>query len=53
MKIKKSSEPSKIPKKEEKKSAIIVAAEGIGDNRQLANESEKATSAEVKLSVLG
>jgi 6-phosphofructokinase 1 len=50
---KKSSEPSKMQKKEEKKSAIIVAAEGIGDNRQLANESEKATSAEVKLSVLG
>jgi 6-phosphofructokinase 1 len=36
-----------------KKSAIIVAAEGIGDNRQLANEIEKATGAEVRLSVLG
>ena len=36
-----------------KKSAIIVAAEGIGDTRQLANEIEKATDAEVRLSVLG
>jgi 6-phosphofructokinase 1 len=36
-----------------KRSAIIVAAEGIGDNRQLANEIEKATEAEVRLSVLG
>ena len=36
-----------------KKSAIIVAAEGIGDNRLLANEIEKATEAEVRLSVLG
>jgi 6-phosphofructokinase 1 len=36
-----------------KKSAILVAAEGIGDNRQLANELEKATGAEVRLSVLG
>ena len=36
-----------------KKSAIIVAAEGVGDNRQLANEIEKATEAEVRLSVLG
>jgi 6-phosphofructokinase 1 len=36
-----------------KKSAIIVAAEGIGDTRQLADEIEKATEAEVRLSVLG
>ena len=36
-----------------KKSAIVVAAEGIGDNRQLANEIEKTTGAEVRLSVLG
>jgi 6-phosphofructokinase 1 len=36
-----------------KKSAIVVAAEGIGDTRQLANELEKATGAEVRLSVLG
>ena len=36
-----------------KRSAIIVAAEGVGDNRQLANEIEKATGAEVRLSVLG
>ena len=36
-----------------KKSAIIVAAEGIGDTRQLANEIEKATDAEVRLSILG
>ena len=36
-----------------KKSAIIVAAEGIGDARLLATEIEKATEAEVRLSVLG
>ena len=36
-----------------KKSAIIVAAEGIGDTRQLGNEIEKATGAEVRLTVLG
>jgi 6-phosphofructokinase 1 len=36
-----------------KKSAIIVAAEGIGDTRLLAAEIEKATEAEVRLSVLG
>jgi 6-phosphofructokinase 1 len=36
-----------------KKSAIIVAAEGIGDTHQLAAELEKATEAEVRLSVLG
>jgi 6-phosphofructokinase 1 len=40
-------------KKRGKKSAIVVAAEGIGDNRQLASEIEKATGAEVRLSVLG
>ena len=36
-----------------KKSAIIVAAEGIGDTHRLATEIEKATEAEVRLSVLG
>ncbi len=36
-----------------KRSAIIVAAEGIGDTRELANEIEKATGAEARLSVLG
>lgn len=36
-----------------KRSAIIVAAEGIGDTRQLANELEKSTGAEVRLTVLG
>ncbi|MCJ7632688.1 6-phosphofructokinase [Candidatus Bathyarchaeota archaeon] len=36
-----------------KKSAIVVAAEGIGDTRQLAHEIEKATDAEVRLSILG
>ena len=36
-----------------KKSAIIVAAEGIGDTRLLATKIEKATEAEVRLSVLG
>ena len=36
-----------------KKSAIIVAAEGIGDTRLLTTEIEKATEAEVRLSVLG
>jgi 6-phosphofructokinase 1 len=43
----------KESKEKGKKSAIIVAAEGIGDTRQLANEIEKATGAEVRLSVLG
>ncbi|HUW49281.1 MAG TPA: 6-phosphofructokinase, partial [Patescibacteria group bacterium] len=43
----------KETKERGKKSGIIVAAEGIGDNRQLANEIEKATGAEVRLSVLG
>ncbi|MGD0643954.1 MAG: ATP-dependent 6-phosphofructokinase [Candidatus Bathyarchaeia archaeon] len=43
----------KEAKERGKKSAIIVAAEGIGDNRQLATEIEKATDAEVRLSVLG
>jgi 6-phosphofructokinase 1 len=43
----------KETKERGKKSAIVVAAEGIGDNRQLANEIEKATGAEVRLSVLG
>jgi 6-phosphofructokinase 1 len=36
-----------------KKSAIVIAAEGIGDTRGLANEIEKATGAEVRLTVLG
>jgi 6-phosphofructokinase 1 len=36
-----------------KKSAIIVAAEGIGDTRKLGNEIEKATGIEVRLTVLG
>jgi 6-phosphofructokinase 1 len=40
-------------KQKGKKSAIIVAAEGIGDTRQLASEIEKTTGAEVRLSVLG
>ncbi len=43
----------KESKERGKKSGIIVAAEGVGDNRQLANEIEKATGAEVRLSVLG
>jgi 6-phosphofructokinase 1 len=43
----------KETKERGKKSAIVVAAEGIGDTRQLANEIEKATGAEVRLSVLG
>jgi 6-phosphofructokinase 1 len=43
----------KESKEKGKKSAIIVAAEGIGDTRQLANQIEKATEAEVRLSVLG
>jgi 6-phosphofructokinase 1 len=36
-----------------KKSGIIVAAEGIGDTRKLATKIEKATKAEVRVSVLG
>jgi 6-phosphofructokinase 1 len=36
-----------------KKSVILVAAEGIGDTRKLANEIEKSTDLEVRLSVLG
>ena len=43
----------KETKKRGKRSGIIVAAEGIGDNRQLANEIEKTTGAEVRLTVLG
>jgi 6-phosphofructokinase 1 len=43
----------KATKERGKKSAIVVAAEGIGDTRQLADEIEKATGAEVRLSVLG
>ncbi len=43
----------KETKERGKKSAIIVAAEGIGDTRQLANDIEKATEAEVRLSVIG
>jgi len=40
-------------KEKGKKSAIIVAAEGIGDTRLLADELKKATGVEVRLSVLG
>jgi 6-phosphofructokinase 1 len=36
-----------------KRSGIIVTVEGHGDNRQLANEIEKITGVEVRLSVLG
>lgn len=36
-----------------KKSDIIVAAEGIGDTRELAREIEKNTGAEVRLSIVG
>ena len=43
----------KETKERGKRSGIIVAAEGIGDNRQLANEIEKTTGAEVRLTVLG
>jgi 6-phosphofructokinase 1 len=43
----------KESKEKGKRSAIIVASEGIGDTRQLASGIEKATGAEVRLSVLG
>jgi 6-phosphofructokinase 1 len=36
-----------------KRSGIIVAAEGIGDTRQIAREIEESTGAEVRLSILG
>jgi 6-phosphofructokinase 1 len=36
-----------------KKSSIIIAAEGVGDNRELAKEIEEITGSEVRLSVLG
>jgi 6-phosphofructokinase 1 len=36
-----------------KKSGIIVAAEGVGDTRQLGTEIEKESGVEVRLSVLG
>ena len=36
-----------------KKSGIIVAAEGVGDTRELAEKIEKQTKSEVRLSVLG
>jgi 6-phosphofructokinase 1 len=36
-----------------KRSAIIVAAEGIGDTRTLANDIEKNTGLETRLSILG
>lgn len=36
-----------------KKSSIIVAAEGIGDTRKLAQEIEQRTGSEVRLSILG
>jgi 6-phosphofructokinase 1 len=36
-----------------KKSAIIVAAEGVGDTAAIAKELEKYTGSEVRLSILG
>jgi 6-phosphofructokinase 1 len=36
-----------------KKSGIIVAAEGVGDTKELAKEISKNTGAEVRLSILG
>ncbi len=36
-----------------KKSSIIIAAEGIGDTRELAKEIERNTETEVRISVLG
>lgn len=36
-----------------KRSGIIVAAEGIGDTRKIANEIETRTGAEVRLSIIG
>ena len=36
-----------------KRSGIIVAAEGVGDTRQLAAEVEKETGSEVRLSIVG
>ncbi len=36
-----------------KKSAIIVAAEGVGDTNAIASEIEKHTGSEVRLSILG
>ncbi len=36
-----------------KKSHLVIAAEGIGDSRQLSYDIEKATGAEARLSVLG
>jgi 6-phosphofructokinase 1 len=36
-----------------KKSGIIVAAEGVGDTRKIAEEIEKNTGAEVRLSIVG
>lgn len=36
-----------------KKSGIIVAAEGVGDTRKIAEEIEKSTNAEVRLSIVG
>jgi 6-phosphofructokinase 1 len=36
-----------------KRSGIIVAAEGIGDTRELAREVEKETRTEVRLSIIG
>lgn len=40
-------------RKKGKRSHLVIAAEGIGDTRQLAQDIEKATGAEVRLSVLG
>jgi 6-phosphofructokinase 1 len=36
-----------------KKSGIIVAAEGVGDTRKIANDIERKTGAEVRLTILG
>jgi 6-phosphofructokinase 1 len=36
-----------------KRAGIIVAAEGVGNTRDIANEIEKQTSSEVRLSILG
>jgi 6-phosphofructokinase 1 len=36
-----------------KKSGIVVAAEGVGDNHKLTKELEEKTGSEVKLSILG
>ncbi|MFH1821677.1 MAG: ATP-dependent 6-phosphofructokinase, partial [Methanobacteriota archaeon] len=50
-KLEKIIETMKENKAKGKKSGIIVAAEGVGDNRRLAKEIEKTTGSEVRLSV--